>query len=280
MKKLITVIISVILLVSLNACNKVDVETKHDERKKSETTTITENTVESITIKSSPDKYTWYVKNYVGKNCAMIGYTSMGGDRMDHYGAGYLELVFVNADGKYIDISSEEKLKDWVVIEQDIEPNAELKFTFQKDSEGKEYSNLIESQSYEEIVLTVKKVGTTENKMKSFTKINASPDKYTYYIRDYVGRNLTSCGYTSMGGDLRAAYGGANIKFAIVADNGEYIDPTDGDVLKNYVVTSQNIQPNTKLELVYMKDSEGKEYSNLVETQNIEEIELYVKKIS
>ncbi len=39
-------------------------------------------TDESITIKDSPDKYTWYIKNYVGKNCASIGYTSMGGDRM------------------------------------------------------------------------------------------------------------------------------------------------------------------------------------------------------
>lgn len=35
-------------------------------------------TDESITIKNSPDKYTWYIKNYVGKNCASIGYTSMG----------------------------------------------------------------------------------------------------------------------------------------------------------------------------------------------------------
>ena len=34
-------------------------------------------TDESITIKNSPDKYTWYIKNYVGKNCASIGYTSM-----------------------------------------------------------------------------------------------------------------------------------------------------------------------------------------------------------
>ena len=41
-------------------------------------------TDETITIKDSPDKYTWYIKNYVGKNCASIGYTSMGGDRMDH----------------------------------------------------------------------------------------------------------------------------------------------------------------------------------------------------
>ena len=48
--------------------------------------------VDSVTIKQSPDKYTWYIRNYVGKNCASFGYTSMGGDRMDHYGAGYIDF--------------------------------------------------------------------------------------------------------------------------------------------------------------------------------------------
>ena len=52
-----------------------------------------------IKIKDSPDKYTWYIKNYVGKNCASFGYTSLGGDRMDHYGASYLELIFLTEDG-------------------------------------------------------------------------------------------------------------------------------------------------------------------------------------
>lgn len=70
---------------------------------------------ESITIKNSPDKYTWYIKNYVGKNCASIGYTSMGGDRMDHYGAGYIELVMVTPDGAYIDIESDDDLKQYVI---------------------------------------------------------------------------------------------------------------------------------------------------------------------
>ncbi len=30
-----------------------------------------------VSIKTSPDKYTWYIKDYVGKNCATLGYTSM-----------------------------------------------------------------------------------------------------------------------------------------------------------------------------------------------------------
>ena len=39
-------------------------------------------------INASPDKYTWYIQDYVGRNAAGFGYTSLGGDRMDHYGAG------------------------------------------------------------------------------------------------------------------------------------------------------------------------------------------------
>ena len=85
-------------------------------------------TDESITIKNSPDKYTWYIKNYVGKNCASIGYTSMCGDRMDHYGAGYIELVMVAPDGAYIDIETDDDLKQYVVTAQSYAPNTELKY--------------------------------------------------------------------------------------------------------------------------------------------------------
>lgn len=76
-------------------------------------------TDESITIKDSPDKYTWYIKNYVGKNCASIGYTSMGGDRMDHYGAGYIELVigtFGKAAYRFADFLHEAGQKYWQLL--------------------------------------------------------------------------------------------------------------------------------------------------------------------
>lgn len=114
---------------------------------------------ESITIKNSPDKYTWYIKNYVGKNCASIGYTSMGGDRMDHYGAGYIELVMVTPDGAYIDIESDDDLKQYVVTAQSYAPNTELKYVFDTDEDGNEYENLVQSQNIEEIEITVRPVG-------------------------------------------------------------------------------------------------------------------------
>ena len=239
-----------------------------------------DQTDSSVTIKNSPDKYTWYIKNYVGKNCASFGYTSMGGDRMDHYGAGYIELVLITPDGTYIDIETDDDLKQYVVTAQSYAPNTELKYVFDTDEDGNEYDNLIQSQSIEEIVLCVKKVGSSEETSLGLTEITPSPDKYTWYIRDYTGRNLASCGYLSMGGNRMDHYGAGYIKFVIVPEDGSFIDPEDTELLKNYVITGQSVLPNTELKYVFETDSDGIEYDNLVSLQNIEEIELTVKPIN
>lgn len=242
-------------------------------------TAVSDNSQSSdlpVVIKDSPDKYTWYIKNYVGKNCASFGYTSMGGNRMDSYGSGLLELVFITPDGSYLDLD-EDTLKQYVVTAQNIVPNTELKLTFQKDSDGNEYDNLVDTQTYEEIVLSIKKVNTQNSNNISLTEINPSPDKYTRYISDYTGRNLASCGYVSLGGNLMARYGAAVITLVVVPDDGSFVDPKDEETLKNYVVTGQNVSPNTELKLEFETDSNGKEYDNLIALQNIEEIELNVK---
>ena len=235
--------------------------------------------VDSVTIKQSPDKYTWYIKNYVGKNCASFGYTSLGGKRMDHYGAGYIELVLVTPDGAYIDIETDDDLKQYVVTAQNLAPNTELKYIFDKDSDGNEYDNLISWQSCEEIVLCVKKIGTSEETALGLTAINPSPDKYTWYIRDYTGRNLASCGYLAMSGKRMDHYGAGYIRFVITSDDGTFIDPQDTELLKNYVITGQSVAPNTELTYVFDTDSDGNEYDNLVHSQNLEEIELTVKPV-
>ena len=108
--------------------------------------------------------------------------------------------------------------------------------------------------------------------------IRTSPNKYTWYIKNYVGKNCASFGYTSLGGDKRDRYGDATVLLVLIADDGSFIDPEDEEMLKQYTVTGQNISPNTELKLVFQKDSSGKEV-NLLESQNIEEIELKVKKI-
>ncbi|MGN0636656.1 MAG: DUF6591 domain-containing protein [Acutalibacteraceae bacterium] len=233
-----------------------------------------------ISVQASSDKYTWYIKNYVGKNCASIGYTSMSEKRLDDYGEGQMELVFVSTDGHYVDVGNEDALKEYVVIKQNLAPNTELKLTFDKDSDGNEYDSLVASQSFEEIVLYVKKVGSADQAPSDLTVIQPSPDKYTRYIADYTGRNLASCGYVSLGGGLMHQYGEGYIELVIVADDGTFVDPEDTESLRDYVVTGQSVAPNTELKLVFDKDSDGVEYDSLVESQSIEEIELYVKRIS
>lgn len=44
-------------------------------------------------------------------------------------------------------------------------------------------------------------------------------------------------------------------------------------------VAKNNIEPNTEFKLEYSQDETGVEYSNLVSSQNINEIELYVSSI-
>ena len=270
MKKIFTLVLITAILISTSACgsnseNKIENKTSSTERS-------------AVTIKPSPDKYTWYVNNYVGKNCASIGYTSIGGDRMDSYGAGYIELIYVSPDGSYVDIQDEEALKQYVVTGQSLSPNTEIKYTFEVDSEGNEFDNLVATKNIDEIVLSVDKVGQKQNNADQSTSISLSPDKYTYYVADYVGRNLADCGYTSIAGSRMVKYGNAIIELIIVSNDGSFIDPNESELLKNYVVTSQNIAPNTEIKVTYATDSNGVEYL-WTETQTIEKIELYVSTI-
>ena len=76
------------------------------------------------------------------------------------------------------------------------------------------------------------------------------------------------------------SYGAGYIQFLIVSDDGSYVDPQDTEALKNYVVTGQNISPNTELKYVYETDDEGNEDDDFIESQNIEEIELYVSPVA
>ena len=235
-----------------------------------------------ITVNASPDKYTWYVQDYVGRNAAGFGYTSLGGDRLEKYGAGFLEFVFVAEDGMFIDIEDEAQLQQYIVTGQSIAPNTEMKYVFKTDSSGKEYSNLIEFQSIRYIDLTIRRMdGTMAGEPVTFEliSINPSPNKYTHYIRNYVGKNVASFGYTSLGGDRRDEYGAGNIRLNLVADDGVYLDPENIDILKQYVVVSQDVAPNSEMKLTFRKDSKGNEYSNLIESQTYQSITLYVHKL-
>lgn len=228
-------------------------------------------------ITQSPDKYTWYIKDYTGMNAASIGYEAVDGFRHEAYGDSTIKLIYVAGDGTYIDPGNEDQLKEYVVTGQNVTPNTEMKYEYEVDSDGEEYDNLVNFQTISEVVLSVAKVGESGSAAE-LTEIMPSPDKYTHYVRDYVGRNLAECGYCSISGKLTDAYGHGYIFFDIVADDGTYIDPGDEAVLAGYMVTSQSVEPNTAIKMTYTTDSDGNEYNNLIDSQSIEAITLNVTK--
>lgn len=235
-----------------------------------------------VTISSSPDKYTWYIRDYVGSNLASVGYTSLGGERRDQYGAGNLKLTLVTVDSTWVDVEDEMLLRKYVVIGQSPAANTELKYTFEKDSKGNEYSNLIDSKSYEEIDLLIAPInGVVYNDLidMNLVQIDPAPDKYTCHIRNYVGKNLAAIGYTSLGGERRDSYSDTNIKLSLSTPDGTFIDVEDSDQLAQYVVIRQDVSPNSVMRLVYSKDSKGNEYSNLVESKSYDQVTLYLRKI-
>lgn len=113
---------------------------------------------------------------------------------------------------------------------------------------------------------------------ETFVTIKESPDKYTWYIKNYVGKNCAAFG-SEYGGYLCDKYGDARVKFIFIAEDNSFVNPEDKESLKNYVVTAQSVEPNTELKLVFATWADGSEASGVVDRQNIEEIELYVKRI-
>lgn len=100
------------------------------------------------------DRHKYHIRDYVGRNAASFGITS-GSERIDEYGVANLRISFTSTDGSFVDINDNKKLKAYVVIDQDIEPNTELEIRYDTDSSGKEYDSFIQYQNYEEINLTV-----------------------------------------------------------------------------------------------------------------------------
>lgn len=104
------------------------------------------------------DRHTYHIRDYVGRNAASFG-TVNGDIRIDEYGAGELQLSFTSEDGTYVDPTDQNDLQNYIVVAQDIAPNKELQLEYETDSKGNEFDNLLRSQNYEVINLTVKRLG-------------------------------------------------------------------------------------------------------------------------
>ncbi|MEY8542826.1 hypothetical protein [Dubosiella newyorkensis] len=127
---------------------------KNDDISKDSDVSESSNSSMREKIKESPDKYTWYIKDYTGRNASQACSWRLGGDCMDDYGDSHVTMVFITEDGSAV---TEENISDYVVTGQSVEPNSEQKLVFEKMEDGQE-SGWIESQTYNEIELEVKKV--------------------------------------------------------------------------------------------------------------------------
>lgn len=290
MKKVLSAVFAGVIALSLGACGKagqekpVQTETLPNAARQSSPAvsaatesepTTTAEVHDYVEIQISPDKYTWYLKDYYGKNLASFGYTAMGGFRADSYGDGYIHFAFLTPSGEYVDIQDEQDLSKWRVIGQSLAPNTEIKFVYEREEDGTESDSWVEYQNIQEVVLALAPVGKSID-VPSLTPILPSPDPHTEYVRDYVGRNLSQCGYVAMSGKLTQQYGNAYVHLIVNTDDGSFVDIQDEDALKNYVVTHQSIAPNSEIRFSFEKDSSGMELLDEVHDQSIEEIDLNV----
>lgn len=267
MKKVFSLLLSVLIASTLCACSNFNLEEVIQEEEHHPTQT-----------KESNDEHYAYIKDYVGRNCASIGYSPSSDIRVDYLGKGHIFLRFETADGSYIDVDNEEQLGQYVVVAQNIDPNTEARIEFMTNDEGEESFLIPKWQSIEEIVLQVKKIDEDVKFEHKLTRIKQPKDQYKYYMPDFVGRNLATCGYLVSEGDLRFSLGNVNIRFAIVTDDGSYVN-LDEETIKEYVVYDQGVEPNTEINVEYQKDSEGNDIYFFATNQTYNEIDLYVKRV-
>lgn len=174
----------------------------------------------------------------------------------------------MTSDGVYVDPEDEEALSSYTVAAQVPVSGTEVQIEY--DSEDHPINS-----TYNEIILSVQKTGDASEASQPM-EVNPSPNKETQYIKDYVGRNLMSFGYTSMGGDRFDTYGSDNqrLKLVLVDESGAPVDPEIGSTLQYYTVTAQSIEPNTEMTFTYSLNDDGEEE---VSGQSIDTIQLTVK---
>ena len=143
MKKFATTLLIFVMLFCFSACGGGSKKTAE------ETNTPNNSSLDSVEYKD-----TWKIKNYIGKNLATIGsYDEWDKKLIDEYGESYVTLIIISEDGSYIDLSDTNIKKNYVVTQQNIEADTELKLVFDGDGLG-----YVESQNIEEIDLHVKKI--------------------------------------------------------------------------------------------------------------------------
>ena len=220
--------------------------------------------------------YSYSIRNYIGQNVASIGENKLG-FKMVEYGKSELKIVLVTENGAFVNYDDNEEMKKYTVTQQNPPAGTNLTIVHNRDSKGEVESYSVSYQSYDEIVLYVTPIGQEPYKTNS-VPIKPTLDKHIYHIRDYIGRNAASFGDNFLGDYRYDEYGKAVIQINFAAEDGSYVDYKDVNALKQYIVTKQDIDANTELVLSFDTDRNGNE-NTWVQSQNIEEITLLVKKI-
>lgn len=208
------------------------------------------------TVKVSDDAHITYMKDYVGMNLANAAYWAPSGMMRIQYIASNMmaniEVLASTPDGKPIE---EDAMKNYYIVAQSIEPNSVISTSYSLD-DGEETKN-VGHMTPSAIRFNVLPVGTepTDEDLE-ITKINVSEDTNVEYIRDYRGLNLGMIG-ESYGFDngVREDYSGATVMVIPNSSDGSYIDLSDEENLKNYVVIGQDVAPNSKMSVTYDEDN-------------------------
>lgn len=208
------------------------------------------------TVKVSDDAHITYMKDYVGTNLANVAYLAPSGMMRIQYVASNMmaniEVLASTPDGKPIE---EDDMKNYYIVAQSIEPNSVISTSYSLD-DGEETKN-VGHMTPSAIRFNVLPVGTepTDEDLE-ITKINVSEDTNAEYIRDYRGLNLGMIG-ESYGFDngVREDYSGATVMVIPNSSDGSYIDLSDEENLKNYVVIGQDVAPNSKMSVTYDEDN-------------------------
>lgn len=188
------------------------------------------------------------VNDYVGLNLESCGYTSMGGDRRDYCADTNLLLVLVSTDGSYVNPNDKQQLREYRVVAQT--PAAGTPFSIVTYGEEK-------NKGYEEIILFVTKDAAGEDSIPTVESVNASPNRETHYLRDYTGRTLENVGYVAMNGNRYDTYGPDGLIQIVVLDANGQVAEIDDEHYEYYIVTDQNVAPNTELSFTYATDDDG-----------------------
>lgn len=75
------------------------------------------------------------------------------------------------------------------------------------------------------------------------------------FVKNYIGNNLSACGYTSLGGERRDRYGSSNTLLVLISTDGTYIDPNNDNQLESYNVIGQMPSPNAEFDITTSTNS-------------------------